>query len=347
MRHHGQSTGLRLAPPPPPTTTTTLNSATCKFFSSSSPTFNADEGLVQVTKTKTSSSIKLTTTPVYHPESQEATVLVDELLEYTQSLMKGCSHHLIAYSGGIDSSLVAALVHQSAASANQDSVRAVLGLSPAVPQEQVQLAQEVAHIIGIPLEQIPTTEGTDRMYIENSGQACLACKTHLYTCLEAIVERYTKNNTIQYRLYNGTNADDLKDPTRLGLIAADRFDVQSPLRYTPKAQVRIAARHLGLPNWNYAASPCLRSRLALGVQAIPQHLHRIDQAERYVRTLLQFNASQNMRVRLLTHNRAMVEVEEDQLTEAHGWLETWQPYFHELGFASVNVRCFKTGSVAQ
>jgi uncharacterized protein (TIGR00268 family) len=281
----------------------------------------------------------------------DATVLVDELLQYTRSLMNGSQHHIIAYSGGIDSSLVAALVHQSRT--EDESVLAVLGLSPAVPSDQVALAEEVAKVIGISLEQIPTTEGTDAVYIENSGQACLACKTHLYSCLDAIAEHAststsTDDNNRRRFLYNGTNADDVKDPTRLGLIAADNFEVQSPLRHTRKDLVRIAAKHLGLPNWNYAASPCLRSRLALGVEAIPQHLKRIEEAERHVRHCLDLDATRNLRVRLLSNNRAMIEVEADTLDTAKSWLDSWQSYFQdEFEFSSVDVRCFKSGSEAK
>ncbi len=276
-------------------------------------------------------------------ETQNTTQLTDRLLEYTRSLMNGSQNHFIAYSGGIDSSVVAALVYQSQSTG--ETVQAVLGLSPAVPSDQVALAEHIAKVIGVPLEQIQTTEGSDAVYIENSGQACLACKTHLYTCLGSIANHASGTGK---QLYNGTNADDLQDPTRLGLIAADRFDVKSPLQNTPKDQVRIVGRHLGLPNWNYAASPCLRSRLAIGVEATPQHLQRIEQAERFVRHALALDATHNLRVRLLSRNRAMVEVEEDILDVAVAALQNWKGYFqNDLAFASVDIRCFKSGSIAK
>jgi pyridinium-3,5-biscarboxylic acid mononucleotide sulfurtransferase len=266
--------------------------------------------------------------------------LVDSLLDRTRSLMDGSKHHIIAYSGGVDSSLVAALIHQSASS--DETVHAVLGLSPAVPQEQIDLSKQVADKIGIGLEIIPTTEGNDEVYIENNGQACLACKTHLYTCLDAVVKHAGDR-----RLYNGTNADDLQDPTRLGLIAAENFKVKSPLSLTVKDDVRRAAKYLGLPNWNYAASPCLRSRIALGVSAIPQHLQRIEKAERFVRQSLSLDATNDMRVRLLSKNRAMVEVEPTHMDRAGSFLNAWQTHFKDqFGFASVAIRPFRSGSVA-
>lgn len=280
--------------------------------------------------------------PTFSLESQDATQLVDALLDQTRALMNGSTHHVIAYSGGIDSSVVASLVQNSKTTG--ESAQAVLGLSPAVPADQVALAERVAETIGIPFIQIPTTEGNDELYVANSGQACLACKTHLYTCLESIGQHASGNHQ---RLYNGTNADDLMDSTRLGLIAAGRFEVQSPLRNTPKAQVRIAGRHLGLPNWNAAASPCLRSRLEIGVEAIPQHLQRIEKAENYVRRELALDNTRNFRVRLLAKNKAMVEVEDDLVENARSLLNAWQRIFQEdLGFASVDVRKFKSGSLA-
>ncbi|KAL3944808.1 MAG: hypothetical protein SGBAC_001131 [Bacillariaceae sp.] len=281
--------------------------------------------------------------PAFSQDRVDATELVDELLQYTRSLMDGSDHHVIAYSGGIDSSLVAALVQESAH--DDERVRAVLGLSPAVPTEQVTLAEEVADFIGIPLEKIHTTESSDEMYIENNGQACLACKTHLYSCLDAVVE-HTGAEGGDRKFYNGTNGDDLNDPTRLGLIAADNFSVQSPLRQTTKDNVRVAAKLLGLPNWNYAASPCLRSRLALGVKAIPQHLERIEMAERHVRHSLSLLPTNNLRVRLLAKGKAMVEVEDKYLVDAEDSLKLWNPFFQELGFSSVDVRAFKSGAVA-
>jgi uncharacterized protein len=342
-------------------TTSTKDSSLQRTSASSSTraTATSRRQQIQVTQTTTTTS-SFQSPAIVSPESATATQLVDGLLDYTRSLMghpdddvDSKKHHIIAYSGGIDSSVVAALVFRS--STEQETVRAVLGLSPAVPSDQVVLAEQVARHIGVPLDQIPTTEGNDNVYIENAGQACLACKTHLYTCLETIVQHSSTTasgatataTTSSVRLYNGTNADDLQDPTRLGLIAAERHHVQSPLRFSTKEQVRLAGRHLGLPNWNYAASPCLRSRLAIGVEAIPQHLQRIEQAERHVRRSLKLDATRNMRVRLLSKNRAMIEVEADVLEEAKGWLTTWRVFFCEaMGFTAVDVRKFKSGSVA-
>jgi pyridinium-3,5-biscarboxylic acid mononucleotide sulfurtransferase len=359
--------------------------------------------LVHISRTTATVNDDDTTSP-HHPtisaggaDNQYAAVdptkLVDDLLEYTESLMTKTKdterhfttnssssqrrrrhHHIIAFSGGIDSSVVTALIHhvqqqqqqqQNTLTQDHHTVTAVLGVSPALSREQQVLAEQVAAHLQVNFETIATTEGDDELYRLNDGRACLACKTHLYTCLNSIAEHYQKRNHAttnnihhhhHHQLYNGTNADDLLDPTRLGLIAAQNYHVLSPLQHTPKALVRIAGKHLGLPNWNYAASPCLRSRLALGVQALPDHLRRIERAEGFVREQLQnksmLQASHNLRVRLLSNNRAMIEVDEELLQSVQDQIHnesstSWRTMFVKtLGFQSVDARLFKTGSVA-
>ena len=278
----------------------------------------------------------------------DASTLVDNLIRHTHFLMQGHDRHLVAFSGGVDSSLVLALL-QRAASSNQH-VQPVLGISSAVPLEQIQLARQVSSHLGFELREVTTAEGSDDMYIANEGQACLACKTHLYTCLKLVLD-HTSQQQAQSRssgaLYNGTNADDTHDPTRVGLIAAANFSVLSPLEHTSKLNVRLAAKHLGLPNWNYAASPCLRSRLALGVEATQRHLNMIEEAERLVKkTLRGYNEMSNLRVRMLSSQRARVEVDEELMEDAIEQVSLWTPSFRELGFSSVNVMAFRSGSVS-
>jgi uncharacterized protein (TIGR00268 family) len=293
---------------------------------------------------------------------KDATVLVDNLLAYTKELASTRNHHIVAYSGGVDSSLVVALLQQVCStttnnnSNNNDdnTVHAVLGISPAVSQEQVEQARRVAFHLQVDLREVMTTEGSDSMYIQNSGQACYACKTHLYSSLQAIIHDYyatccsNEQQQHQQQLYNGTNADDGLDVTRVGLLAASNFNVKSPLQHISKLQVRRAALHLGLPNWNAAAAPCLRSRLALGVQATRVHLEMIEQAERHVRNsiLKMVDETANIRVRMLTNQRAMIEVDDDLLKFVK--LGTEQvTFFRNLGFSSVSARPFRTGSVAR
>jgi len=326
--------------------------------------------------------------------------LVDALLERTATMIQrpttthnNTSHddvvqNVVAYSGGVDSSLVAALVHRVTMTSGistdttqaheQAQARAVLGVSPAVPDSQMDIARRVAAHIGIPLTEISTTEGTDATYIANQGQACLACKTHLYSALQAVAHHASSSvsHTTHddddddddgiilpnrgFVLFNGTNKDDTKDPTRLGLIAAANFSVESPLMETIKHDVRRAARHFGLENWNYAAAPCLRSRLAFGVEASQQHLQQIEQAESWVRRVLQLDWTANLRVRLLSKERAMIELDSSLLhaqshaqhdnNTAQDRLEAagLQQVFQDIGIGKngCGIRAFQSGAVA-
>lgn len=316
---------------------------------------------------------------------KEETALVDNLLENTSKMIDMNAANVIAFSGGIDSTLVASLVQQTFTgqqeqqSLSTGTSTAILGISPAVPKSQIELARHIAHdIIGIPLLEIPTNEGQDATYIKNEGEACLACKTHLYSTLESVakhalhsninpsqssLDNHNNSNETDQKviLFNGTNKDDTADPTRLGLIAASNFSVKSPLQHISKEQVRKAAKHLGLPNWNYSASPCLRSRLAFGVEATSQHLKMVEEAEIFVNRLLALDVHQNMRVRLLSAGRVAVELDINVLEQFSSHNNGVKSFLIEEGFLEVLsrvgfervlsednlvVRPFKTGSVA-
>jgi hypothetical protein len=146
----------------------------------------------------------------------------------------------------------------------------------------------------------------------------------------------------------------LQDPARLGLIAAANFHVRSPIAGLTKDQVRRAARHLGLANWNVAASPCLRSRLALGVPATTAHLQRIAHAERFVRREMQsqLSSSTNVRVRLLAGQEARLELDAGPALDAavvsfatnqQKWEQT---FYDDLSFSKLTIAPFRSGSVS-
>ena len=165
------------------------------------------------------------------------------------------------------------------------------GRAPRSPASQLATARGVAEAIGIPLREVSTDEGAVPEYVANEGESCLHCKDELYATLRAVAldaerketaKRFASSRRCSNRrrsnrrthvvracvLYNGTNLDDRFDETRLGLVSAKAHGVRSPLFATPKTRVRELARVAGLPNWNLAAAPCLRSRLAFGVPAL-------------------------------------------------------------------------------
>ncbi|KAF4039449.1 hypothetical protein GN244_ATG08280 [Phytophthora infestans] len=256
-------------------------------------------------------------------------------------------NNVVAFSGGVDSSLAAALVFQ----VFPDTGAACIGRSAALSSVQLRQAREVASHIGVPLWECHTDEAKLEGYVANQGKSCYYCKTTLYSTLNQVAEfawqeMQQHGEEIKPVLYNGTNADDQLDPTRVGLVAATEFEVVSPLSGLTKQEVRDVAKYLGLPNWNAAASPCLRSRLQFGVEATQQHLHRVEKAEEFVRELVHLEPQMSMRVRFLAGNKAAVELDTEGLEKAIPHFDVIDAELRRLGFNDVDIRAFRSGSLS-
>jgi len=268
-----------------------------------------------------------------------------ELLERVQIRGTPGGLNLIAYSGGVDSTLVARLVYE----VFPQNTLAVIGVSHAMPREQLELARDLAHHIGVPLRELPTTEGEVAGYVANAGESCYHCKTTLYQTMEDFSRALAlelRERAGEVVLFNGTNADDLTDPTRLGLLAAREYRVASPLEALSKDSVRALSRDLGLPNWSYAASPCLRSRLQYGVPATPVHLRQVEVAEQVVRRRCGLSPQENLRVRHLAGDVACIELDPPWIDAALAGREGIEAELLALGYAAVSIRPFRSGSLS-
>jgi pyridinium-3,5-biscarboxylic acid mononucleotide sulfurtransferase len=182
---------------------------------------------------------------------------------------------IVAFSGGVDSSLVAAI----AARALGPKALAITAVSPALATGELVGARDVAKAIGIAHRTITTDEMHREGYRENGPDRCYHCKSELYDALEGVAAEQGYAAVL-----SGANADDLGD-WRPGLEAAREHGVLHPLIELPKARVRELAEALGVPSARKPASPCLASRIPYGTAVDPETLARIDRAERAVRAL--------------------------------------------------------------
>jgi uncharacterized protein len=178
---------------------------------------------------------------------------------------------LVAYSGGVDSAVVAAAAHRALG----PRALACIGVSPSYPAREQRDAVALAEATGFAFRLVETGEHLDADYTANPDNRCYYCKAHLYERLAAIAA--TEGWAV---ILDGTHAGDLGDD-RPGRVAAGERGVRSPLAELglDKPVVRALARALGLPAWDKPAMACLSSRVPHGTAITPELLARIERAE--------------------------------------------------------------------
>ena len=186
----------------------------------------------------------------------------------------------VAFSGGVDSSVVLALAVRAL---GPERVLAVLGVSASLAADEREAAHQVAAHIGAPVVELPTFEADRPAYRRNGPDRCFHCKDELFERIsQDVVTRYGLT-AVAY----GENADDARRPDRPGARAAAEHAVLRPLADAglDKAAVRRIARALSLPCADKPAAPCLASRIPHHSEVSPEKLAQVELAETGLRRI--------------------------------------------------------------
>ena len=261
-----------------------------------------------------------------------------EKLEQLQALFQEIDRALIAYSGGVDSTLVAKIAYDVLG----DRALAVTAVSASLLPEELEDAKIQAATIGIAHKIVQTQEMDNPNYTSNPVNRCYFCKSELHDTLKPLALELGYPYVV-----DGVNADDLHD-YRPGIQAAKERGVRSPLAEigVTKAEVRQISQQLGLPWWDKPAQPCLSSRFPYGEEITIAKLQRVGRAEIYLRNL----GWQNFRVRS-EGDTARIELSPDKIQDfvTTTDLPSLVSVFQNWGFiyVTVDLEGYRSGKLNQ
>lgn len=232
---------------------------------------------------------------------------------------------IVAFSGGIDSSLVLYLARRWQ---GREGAVGVISKSESLKSKDFELALRFSKQYDIHMEVIETRELQDERYNVNPVDRCFFCKEHLYSDLKLISEKYPG-----FPVLNGTNADDYDD-YRPGMKAARNYEILSPLAACgiTKEEIREIARYFDLPNWNKPASPCLSSRIPYNHAITRKKLMEIEAAE----DLLNGFGFEDVRVRHYG-DHAKIEVRGEEIPRLMDIKKQVVESIRETGFSRVEI----------
>ena len=258
-----------------------------------------------------------------------------EKLERLREIIRSHKRVLVAYSGGVDSSL---LLKVALDVLGGENVEAVIASSDTYPSREKFDAMGFCDAIGASYSVIETDEMEDPRFLENPPERCYICKSHLYDEILKIARDRGWGTVVE-----GSNVDDLKD-YRPGRRAIEEKGIVSPLKEAglTKAEIRAISRDLGLPTHAKPAKACLASRIPYRTRIEKEVLLRIERGEAFIESL------GFTQVRVRSHGEvARIEVEPGELEKVLQKREAIVKGLSEMGFTYVtlDLKGYRTGSL--
>jgi len=251
--------------------------------------------------------------------------------------IRGYGRVAVAYSGGVDSAVVAKAAHEALG----DAAVAVTAVSESLASGELEQAEALARQIGVRHRVIRTEEFADPNYQRNNPDRCYFCKSELYGRLAGLMDQLGVD-----AIASGANLDDRGDH-RPGMRAAGERGVRHPLQECGlgKADVRALALSWGLPVWDKPAAPCLSSRIAYGEEVTPERVRMVDRAEAWLRQ----HGLRLLRVRYHKGDLARVEVAPEEFPKlaADPVRSELVAAFRGFGFkfVTLDLEGFRSGSL--